>query len=735
VSVPVLDRARANSQAGSILTGFSWAFPSVGSGETQETLNAQLVEGHFFLALRVKAELGRLIGPDDDYKPSGNIAAVLSYAYWRRSGSPNVGTRFLLDGRPVVIIGVADKRFEGIDGGSVDVWCPLHAAPEISGRHDLLSNASITTVRPVARILNADSPDRLLHAVRSAVQEVEASGQGQPVIPRAELLSPPLSQANTNLLGSRVDSADDYLEGYGIAALCVLIICCTNVASLFLIRSLADRKLLLTQLALGATTVQLAVGVITDAVVVAVLGTGIAFAVASARNGLVLLLPVPPQPTFMTGRVIIGAIIVAIIAAGSIAVIPVLQVARAQPAGALRAGSATISGAFHRLGRALIILQLSAAFVLVASAVSWRTAMADVRKLKSGIPSDHLLSVGVLTRSTELHERVTAAQQLQAEIATRPDVISVGLQSMKPFRSDVSITTRPGEGPPDAARLVRVDGIDTAYFNAAGIGLIAGRNFRAEDYSSATPPVIVNDVLAKAFWPSTNAVGHCIELPLTRDSTVQGHCLPVVGVAKSVTYSRLSEPPTPFFYFPIGTADLFPLFPYLIVRTRPPAAVAAKGLRDVVSAFTGNNSGAAVEPVETFLYRDLERVRAQGLAFSIAGVGASLISGIGVFSLMTLFLEDRRREFAIRAAVGASPRRLALKLGGEGFISIIAASMIGVAAFEAFMGTFGAGDMQFRLGFWGIAAGFMCLFVASAFGYWRPAATLLRMDVMTELRD
>jgi putative ABC transport system permease protein len=634
-----------------------------GSGEP-ELLRGASVSSTFFDVLGVRPLLGDVFhGGRAD--PS---AVVLGHALWtRRFGADPaiVGRAISLNGRPRVVVGVMRADFKWpfitakptIDAGP-DAWIPggpgdLPRA-DIDEERDMTDNRTAGFVRMVARLRRgvtigqADAEARAVGA-RLSREHVEDGSRTAMVVGVRQQFFGGIERPLYVMAGA---------VGF------VLAIACANVASLLLGRGAARRRDLALRRALGAGRGRIVRQLLTEAVVLSSLG-GAAGALL-AWWGSVALVRAAPADLASGGasfdvRVLLYALAVTLAAGVAFGTLPAVQFSRADLSSALAEGSTRASGS-KRSGYvrdALAVAEIAVALVLLVGAGLLVRSFAALSRVDTGIDTRNLMTFDVKlagVRAEYQARQVEFYEALQRRLEAIPGVVAAGSAVTLPIGGDDFGTgylvegrpvPRPGDEP-HAGYQITMPG----FFRAMGIPIRRGRDFSASDTHAGLPVALVNETLARQQWPGEDAVGRRIRF---NDADTW---MTIVGVVGDIRHLGPAVPPRPEVYQPASQRS-FPFMAF-VVRTAGDPYAMAQTIRRASAELDPSLPLANMKTMDEHVAAALARPRFVSTLIAAFGVLALALAIVGIYGVMSWSVSQRRQEFAIRMALGARGRALAV---------------------------------------------------------------------------
>jgi len=665
-SIPDLDDYRRGNTT---LAGFAvftnWTANLTGGG-APERLEGTRVAGNFFPLLGARPLVGRGLLPADE---AGSArVAVFTYGLWQRrfGADPGiVGHEVLLNGAAYTVVGVMPRAFL-FPFRDAEVAVPL--ALQSDGRR---GNRGANFLRVVAR---------LRPGVTLAQAKVDLDGIARRL--QAQFPDDDARKIGVNLFPLHAEIVRDYRQilwavfaGVGL----FLVVGCGNLANLLLARATERESEFAIRASLGASRGRIVRQLAAEAGVLAMAGAGggAALAWAGTRAWRVL------GPDGFPHRAEIGldATVLAFALAASAAVTVVCALIPAWRSGRLAqtrvestARGTTAAPGRQRARRAFVLLQVAGAVVLLVCMALSARSFARLGRVDVGFDARHALSVQLSLPPLEYGDRASLeqfAERVRVRLASAPGVRAVGAVSLQPLTGLLNTIDLafPGQSPPppDAVPQAHFRMATPGYFAAAGIPLVAGREFTDFDRTDGRPVAIVSRSFAARHWPGQPALGKTVQIADGPPSAP----LEVVGVSADVKQFTVDAPATPDLYVPLAQmppaqAALVASRMYWVLRADGNLDALGAAVVDAVRAVNPNVAASSVRPLEAIVASSLGGWRVHVRLLELFGELAVALCAVGVYALASYSARTRRRELAIRAACGATATSMTrLVLVGE----------------------------------------------------------------------
>jgi len=727
-SWPALRLIAREAQPFSGVAAYSLGQFILGRGDDVEPVMGQYVTGDYFGVLGVRPALGRLLGPEDALAPGAHPVVVLSHGLWlRRFGAdPGVVGRTLAVGSaPYEIVGVAPSAFTGPDalGAPPEIW--------VSGMQRTLGDGALpfdewgaSWLYAFGRLRDGASYEHAMAAMDAVSMRLRAAWEGNEDM--RVLLAGGIGLAPEERERSRGASL---LLG-GIAAL-VLLLTCANVGNLFLTRATGRATEIGVRQALGAGRGRLTRQLVTESLVLAVVAIVLAIPLVVGGSGILpLLFPVPLAVSVEPDVRVYAFLALVGLAAGLLfGTAPAWIAARRDVARTLREGGTTGGRTRTRLRDTLVVGQLAISLGLVSGAALLGRSVLNAWSASPGFAPDNVLVGFVNLRSTGRYDPTAAVafqDRLLAELDRFPGVASAAIASQAPvLGGHARSTVHPAEraDDPEAGYEAEYIVVTPGYFETLGIPVLRGRTFTPAT-EEPEPVAVVNEALARLFWPGQDPVG--------KELVRRGQATRVVGVVADVQMRTLRDRGRPGVYYPYHQEPQTLLVAHL--RTAGPTASAVGGLRQAVASVDPEVPVTGISDLREGLARSLSDTRALGLLVTTFAGLALVISLVGLYGLIAHGVSQRTREMGIRIALGANGESLVRLVLGRA----LALALVGTAAGVGVSVVLGTALRGVLYGVsptnpLALGAAASVLLLAALTAAWVPARRASRVDVVVSL--
>jgi macrolide transport system ATP-binding/permease protein len=716
------------------------------AGEKTTQFVYHAVTGDFFSGLQLAPLLGRFIEPGEGEHAGGETVIVLGYQFWQRrfGGNPDVvGITVRIDGQPARIIGVAPPGFHGLyQGADIEGYVPLGT---LRGRGSqtarLFTDRTIRFLTVVARLRPGASVKTAQVAVDVIAQRLQREYPQEKGITARVLPEPLARPIPMRFLSELVPLIQGSM--LGLAGL-VLLIACMNVANLLLVRATVRQREMAMRAALGSGRARLVRLLLVESLLLAFAGTAIGllfarWATAIFAGSLNVSVNIPLNLDFHYDWRVFGyASAIAAVTGGLMGLVPALRASRAEVSALLHDGGhgGSSGGGKQRLRSGMVVAQVAGSLVLLIVAGLCIRSSQRAQLMDLGFDPSNVLTLRVDphqvgysgTKATAFYE------ELDRKLRALPSVESVGMTFSVPMGYIFDGCAAAPEGQVAATDEpefnLGCNPVTPEYFDLMRIPVLKGRAFTLKDDDTSAHVVIINETLARRFWPGRNPIGRTLVIP-----RFEGRLWEVVGVARDSKYLAVFEQPLPHIYFPMRQTPSYMRVIYLR-SSMPPELLGPLVEREI----------QALDPeVPIADVKTLSEVIQGGMGFLLFKVGTLqagamgilglLLAVVGVYGVVSYGASQRTREMGIRLALGADPAVVRALVLRQGAVLVVAGIVCGLLVAAGV--TRALARIFFLAGTNDVAtfAGVTALLAAIALiACYLPARRAMRVDPMIALR-
>jgi putative ABC transport system permease protein len=750
-------------QAGSAALGVRRA----GSQAAADTRNGEYVSGNFFRTLGVQPWIGRLMTDADDQEGAPPVA-VMSYRIWKEKygADPSVvGASYQINGHPFTVIGVAAPGFYGAKlagGGMPDFWLPVTTELLIDGETAQLKGPSRNFLDLIGRVRPGVNPKSL-----EAKLKVEFHNWLASHVPDMEPVEKQLWQQQTLHLtpgGAGVAAMrDQYQDGLRlllVAAGCVLLVACGNLANLMLARGLKDRAQTSVRMALGASRQRLVRKALVESVLLSVIGGALGVAVAYAGTRLILYLafqaggpnnyvPIDATPSWPVLLFTLGMSLLTGIIFG---IAPAWMTSHADPVEALRGANRSVSGRRSWAQKSLVIGQAAMSLILLSAAALLGRSLRNLERQDFGFETEgrYIAMINPMLGNYKPETLEPLFRQIDDRLLQIPGVRMVAPALYAPMTGDswndsIRIQGRPEPGAKErmSAGWARVM---PGFFETLGTKIVLGRPINEEDTAATRKVAVINEAFARKFFKGQNPIGqHFGPGKIKYSSTYE-----IVGVVRDMRYMTYDykDPVGPMYWLPEAQS----------VQWDDPAyqggEISSRYLSNIVIWAPGNPPGMEervrkalnsvdpnlvlyeVDPYTKIVSADFQQQNMIATLTTLFGVLGLLLAAVGLYGVMAYMVEQRTGEIGVRMALGAD-RGSVVKMVLRG-----AFSQVGIGLALGIPAAIGAGklmtDQLFGVKPWDpvmLAVATLLLALAALLASVIPARRAAGVEPMVALRN
>ncbi|HYP26166.1 MAG TPA: ABC transporter permease [Blastocatellia bacterium] len=644
-------------------------FTIIGGSEPERVYGA-VVSGTTFSTLGVSPIHGRVFQPEEE-KPGNNYVVVLGHGLWKRRFGEDLNIlnqTISFDGRGFVVVGIMPPDFEfPIGNTKVDLWVPLALRPnEIErGGHNL---SVVARLRPGVTLERAQAE---MNTIAGQLEQQYPETNGGWVVSLEPLVQ--------KIVGG-VESTLMILLG---AVACVLLITCANIANLFLAKTTAHQKEVAIRVALGASRGRIARLFLTESLVLSCLGGAVGLLLAISAMQFIISIAPDNIPRIEEARIdtnVLGFTLVVSLLTGILfGTVPAIRASRWEAFSVLKEVGAPLSYLRHRnLGSALMVVEIALTLVLSIGAALLINSFIRLYRVDPGLDTERVTIMEVslpALRYRDAQQQAVFYKSALDRFRSLPEIQSAGLTSSLPL-SGLAISnsfviegrSTDGSQPSSAGHYI----ISPDYFRSMGITLLKGRDFTDHDSETTQKVAIINLTMAKRFWGDEDPIG-------SRMIISGAPPCEVIGIVQDNKRSSLDSEVQPEMYVPFTQGGFFRSGKF-VVRTKSESSNIAGALRAGIGSIDKDLAVYNLRTMDQLISESLSKRRFVVLLSGLFAAISIMMALMGVYSVLSYSVNQRRQEFGIRMALGAQQGDVVRLVVKHALLVILVGAVFGLTA-------------------------------------------------------
>ncbi len=648
-----------------------------------------MIDGNYFDLLGLKAAHGRLIQPQDD-RPGANPVVVISHGLWQRQfgADPSmVGKPVFLGSNSFTVIGITPESFSGTDlGRAPEIFVPFHLYSLLGFEQALTTNRGLRQFSIIGRLkhgVDARGAEASLAMLSRQLSEAYPDNwkDQNKAARRITVVAENYARVRPEVRGTLTTLAGLFV----VVVALVLLIACSNVSNILLARAAARQREMAVRTALGASRKRLIRQLLTESLQLSLFGSVLGILIAPICIRVIVATFLPPSAHALpidisiNQRVILLTLGVGMITGLIFGLVPALQGSRSDLSLAMQHDSMSVRYKVRKLSfrNLFVVTQIAFSLLLLIVAGLFIRSLQKAQAVDLGYNINNVLTArpeSLETRDTP--KQVAFYQQVLERVRALPGVEAASFADMIPSgggrrRTTIGVENYTPKAGESMAVLFGVVAPD--YFRTMGMTLTSGREFTDRDNDGSLRVAVVNETMARQYWPNQNPLGKKIRL----GGSEQGP-LEVVGVVKDAVPYIYQTTPSAFFYLSMAQNPSPGMA--LHVRTTGDPRAMLLPIRNAVDSLGQKVTLREVRTLVDFIDESLLMLRFASILTGLFGALAMVLALLGVFSVINYSTSRRTREIGIRLALGAQRRDILKLIMNEGLFIVGVGVVIGLAA-------------------------------------------------------
>ncbi len=665
------------------LAGYSSGGANLTGNGEPERIQVTNVTAEFFRVLGVPPIVGRVFRSGED-SPGNNGVCVLSYGFWLRrfGGDPNiVGRSINLNSVSTEVIGVMPAGFSFLRVAKSDLWIPIALNPSRTAPYFLRGLARLAPA-----VSSSEAEAETTNVLWDYARQNPNTSEGGIPLERGSTLKTIVTPLKESIVGRTEKPLLILLGAVGL----VLLIACANVANLLMARATSRVREIAVRFALGASSARVARQLLTESVVLALIGAAGGMMLAWLGVRTVSSLPIEGIPRIeeitVDGTVLGFTAGIALLTGLLFGLMPALRAYKMGMVAAMHEGGRGTTSS-RRSNSVLVGAQFALSFVLLIGAGLLLKSYSRLESVSLGFNPENMLTMSISLPRGKYSKPQQSTQfyhSLIEHVQSLPGVRAAGLTASLPLagggNSDGFIVE--GHEASEANRGEQVQAqlmsITPGTFQAMGITLLRGRDFFETDRGDSPQVAVVDETLARMFWPDGDAIGKRVE------TTGDQEWMTIVGVVGGIKEGDLAGVLQPHIYAPMSQAPTSQAS--LVIRTDSVLSSPVAAVRNEVSQLDPDIPLYSIRSMHEVIGRTLNSQRLTNILLTAFSILALLLAAVGIYGTMSLYVGSRKNEFGIRLALGAQPGVLLRSVLREGMLLIAAGVVVGIGGALALTG-------------------------------------------------